>query len=93
MDLKLLYWSGARVNLGVILVCVGVGVRRVRGGDVAGHRRMMLTSAALVGLFFAKAMEGRGIPFSGHLGPSFSRKILNVGPATPAVLLPQIDPI
>ena len=33
------------------------------------------------------------IPSSGHLGPIFTRKILNVDLATPAVVLPQIDPI
>ena len=33
------------------------------------------------------------IPSSGHLGPIFTRKILSVGFATPAVLLHQIDPI
>ncbi len=31
------------------------------------------------------------IPSSAHLEPIFTRKILNVGFATPAVLLPQID--
>lgn len=51
MDPKLLYWCGALANLGVILGCVALGVRRVRRGDVAGHRRLMLTSVALVGLF------------------------------------------
>ena len=33
------------------------------------------------------------IPSSGHLEPIFPRKILNVGFATPEVLLPQIDTI
>ncbi len=33
------------------------------------------------------------IPSSSHLEPIFTRKILNVGFATPAVLLPQIDSI
>ncbi len=32
-------------------------------------------------------------PPSGHLGPIFTRKIHNVGLATPAALLPQVDPI
>jgi uncharacterized membrane protein YozB (DUF420 family) len=53
LDAKLLYWTGALLNLGVILACVGVGVRRVRRDDVAGHRRLMLAAAVLVGLFFA----------------------------------------
>jgi uncharacterized membrane protein YozB (DUF420 family) len=52
LDAKLLYWSGALLNLGAMLVCVALGVRRVRRGDVAGHRRMMLAAAGLVGLFF-----------------------------------------
>ena len=33
------------------------------------------------------------IPSLSHLEPIFTRKILNVGFATPAVLLPQIDSI
>jgi len=33
------------------------------------------------------------LPSSGHLEPIFTRKILNVGFATPAVLLPQIGSI
>ncbi len=33
------------------------------------------------------------IPPSGHLEPLFIRTILNVGPSTLAVVLPQIDPI
>jgi len=52
MDPKLLYWCGALVNLGLMLAGAGVGVARVRRGDVAGHRRMMLGAAALVVLFF-----------------------------------------
>jgi len=52
MDPKLLYWCGALANLAVLLACVALGVARVRRGDVAGHRRMMLVAAALVVLFF-----------------------------------------
>ena len=33
------------------------------------------------------------IPPSGQLGPIFTRTILSVGFATPAVMLPQVDPI
>jgi arylsulfatase A-like enzyme/uncharacterized membrane protein YozB (DUF420 family) len=53
MDPKLLFWTGALVNLGVILACVGRGVAAIRRRDVPGHRRMMLTAASLVGLFLA----------------------------------------
>jgi arylsulfatase A-like enzyme/uncharacterized membrane protein YozB (DUF420 family) len=52
MDPKLLYWTGALVNLGVILACVMGGVRAVRRGEVRRHRRLMLSGTALVGLFF-----------------------------------------
>ena len=33
------------------------------------------------------------LPSSGQLGPIFTRTILNVDPAMPPVVLPQIDPI
>lgn len=52
MDPKLLYWTGALVNLGVILGFVALGVRAIRRGEVRRHRRLMLAAAALVGLFF-----------------------------------------
>jgi arylsulfatase A-like enzyme/uncharacterized membrane protein YozB (DUF420 family) len=53
MDAKLLFWTGALVNLGVILVCVARGVAAIRRRDVRRHRRSMLGAAALVGLFLA----------------------------------------
>ncbi|MDH3520361.1 MAG: DUF420 domain-containing protein [Myxococcales bacterium] len=51
MDLKLTYWTLAFVNLVVIAACLLNGVRRIRRGDVRGHRRSMGTAAILVGLF------------------------------------------
>lgn len=51
MDPKLLYWTGALLNLGVIVGCVAAGVLAIRRGQVRRHRRLMLTAAALVGLF------------------------------------------
>lgn len=51
MDAKLLYWTWAFANFVAVAVCAGVGVRRIRARDLAGHRRMMLSSAALVGVF------------------------------------------
>ena len=51
MDAKLLYWTAALANLGVIVACGARGVGAVRRGEVRTHRRMMLTSAALVGVF------------------------------------------
>jgi len=51
MDPKLLFWSGALVNLGLVLWCVRRGIGRVRQGEVAAHRRHMLAAGALILLF------------------------------------------
>ena len=51
MDAKLLYWTGALVNLGVVVLLAADGVRRIRRGEVRAHRRRMLAAGALVGLF------------------------------------------
>jgi uncharacterized membrane protein YozB (DUF420 family) len=51
MDPKLLYWTGALINLIVIVTCALIAVRRIRRRDVRGHRRMMLCAATLVTLF------------------------------------------
>jgi putative membrane protein len=51
VDPKLLFWCAALANLGAIVLSAATGVRAVRRGDVRTHRRRMLTSAALVGLF------------------------------------------
>jgi putative membrane protein len=53
VDPKLLYWTVALANLGVIVVCAARGVRAIRRGEVRRHRRLMLTASALVGLFLA----------------------------------------
>ncbi len=51
MDPKLLYWTGAFANMGAVLVLAVLGVRRLRAGEVARHRRSMLTAGALVVAF------------------------------------------
>jgi hypothetical protein len=51
MDPKLVYWTAALVNLLAVVVCAAAGVRRIRRGELRAHRRLMLTAAALVGLF------------------------------------------
>ncbi len=48
MDAKLIYWTGAFINFGVVCGLAAVGVKRIRARDVRGHRRMMLASSALV---------------------------------------------
>ena len=51
MEAKLLYWAGAFVNLALIVTLALRGLRQVRRGDVAAHRRSMLAGALLVGAF------------------------------------------
>jgi hypothetical protein len=48
---KLLYWTGALVDLALVVGFAVSGVRARRRGDVPRHRRQMLVGAALVGLF------------------------------------------
>ncbi len=51
MDPKVLYWTAAFVNLGVIAGLVIRGVAYIRRGDVVRHRRAMLAGAWLVAAF------------------------------------------
>ena len=51
MSPSLIYWTAALANLAVIVACGARGVRAIRRGEVRAHRRMMLTSTALVALF------------------------------------------
>lgn len=50
-DAKLAYWTVALLNLALAVGFVAVGVRRIRRGNVAGHRRAMMMGGALVALF------------------------------------------
>jgi len=51
VDPKLLYWTGAFLNLGAIVVLALRGVAQVRRGEVEAHRRSMLAGAWLIGAF------------------------------------------
>lgn len=53
MDPKLVFWTSAFANMGLVLGLAATGVRHRRRGDVPRHRRNMLSAAALVGLFLA----------------------------------------
>lgn len=53
MDPKVVFWTGAFVNMALILGLVFTGVRSIRRGDVARHRFCMKTSAWLVAGFLA----------------------------------------
>jgi uncharacterized membrane protein YozB (DUF420 family) len=51
MDPKLWFWTAALIDLTAVAALAARGVRHVRRGDVARHRRCMTASAALVFLF------------------------------------------
>ncbi len=51
MDPKLAYWTAAFVNLGVLMGVALSGVRLVRRGEVARHRRAMRIAGSLVVAF------------------------------------------
>jgi len=51
LDPKLAYWTAALANMLAIVALATVAVGRARRREIAGHRRLMLTAAALVGLF------------------------------------------
>ncbi len=53
LDSNLAYWTCALANLGLVAVCACAGVYQVRRGNVRLHRRLMLGSASLVGLFLS----------------------------------------
>jgi uncharacterized protein DUF420 len=64
MDPKLLYWTAALVNLGAVVVCAGVGLRRVRRRELEAHRRSMLAAAWLVAAFLVS--YGLKVALLGH---------------------------
>ncbi len=51
LDPKLAYWTAALANMLAIVALAIVAVRRIRRREIAGHRRLMLSAAALVALF------------------------------------------
>jgi uncharacterized membrane protein YozB (DUF420 family) len=51
LDPKLVYWTAALANMIAIVALAAFGVRRARRREIAGHRRLMLSAAALVALF------------------------------------------
>jgi uncharacterized membrane protein YozB (DUF420 family) len=51
MDANLLFWSGALLNMALIVGLAVHGVRCVRRGETARHARSMRAAGLLVGLF------------------------------------------
>lgn len=50
-DPKLVFWTAAFANMLAIIAVAVIGVRRAGRREIAGHRRLMLAAAGLVGLF------------------------------------------
>jgi uncharacterized membrane protein YozB (DUF420 family) len=51
VDPKVVYWTGALLNMVAAVAIAGVGVRRIRRSEIAGHQRLMKLAALLVVLF------------------------------------------
>jgi uncharacterized membrane protein YozB (DUF420 family) len=51
MDPKVIYWTGALINMALLTGFVIAGVRQVKRGEVERHRRSMLIAASLVVAF------------------------------------------
>jgi len=51
MDPRLAYWTFALLDMCGVVAFAAAGVRALRRGDTARHRRCMLTAAAFVALF------------------------------------------
>jgi uncharacterized membrane protein YozB (DUF420 family) len=51
MDPKVAYWTGALLNMGAAVALAAFGVRRIRAGAIAAHRRLMLGAGVLVAGF------------------------------------------
>ncbi|MEE3329701.1 MAG: DUF420 domain-containing protein [Myxococcota bacterium] len=51
MDAKLGFWCLALLNMSVLVTFIARGVMQIRRGEVAAHKRSMITATSLVGLF------------------------------------------
>jgi uncharacterized membrane protein YozB (DUF420 family) len=51
VDAKLVYWTGAFINMGVLAIFATRGVLQVRRGEIARHKRSMTIAATLVAAF------------------------------------------
>ncbi|MEN8161032.1 MAG: DUF420 domain-containing protein [Myxococcota bacterium] len=59
MEPKLWFWTLALANMAAIVALAARGVRAVRAGDVARHRRSMLLAGGLVVAFLAAYVAKR----------------------------------
>ena len=51
VDAKLMYWTGATLNMAILIGVMLTGIRRARGDRLAEHRRSMLVAVGLVVAF------------------------------------------
>jgi len=51
MNPSLAFWTAALIDLLAIVSLIAIGIRRIRRGHLAQHRRCMKTAAALVVCF------------------------------------------
>jgi len=51
MDANFLFWTGALLNMALMFGLMANGVRQVRRGNLAAHRRSMIAATALVAVF------------------------------------------
>jgi uncharacterized membrane protein YozB (DUF420 family) len=65
VDPKLSFWTLALANMAVIVALAARGVRAVRAGDVARHRRSMLLAGGLIVAFLA-AYVGKRLLLGGE---------------------------
>jgi uncharacterized membrane protein YozB (DUF420 family) len=67
LDPKLLYWSLALANMGAVVGLATAGVRAVRRGELARHRRCMTAAAWLVAAFLVSYLAKRSWAGTEHL--------------------------
>jgi hypothetical protein len=48
LEAKVLFWTGAFVNMGVVVGLAIAGIRHVKAGRMETHRKLMIASALLV---------------------------------------------
>jgi uncharacterized membrane protein YozB (DUF420 family) len=66
-DPKVLYWTAALANMLAAVTLAGLGVRRIRAGDIARHRRLMTTAGLLIALFLVSYLVKVGSLGREHL--------------------------
>jgi uncharacterized membrane protein YozB (DUF420 family) len=76
MEPKLLYWSLALANMALVVAFAARGVRAVRAGDIATHRRSMTIAGVLVVGFLVSYVAKVGVLGSEDLSIwSFAAKL------------------